>query len=233
MSVKPWAVFVADFPDDTVEDERDILTFGGRNVAVAIGEILKQLGCEVTAPEYAGEKGWEFDCQFKGQRAWCLISSFYPTFFMNFDDPSVLRSSRRKNEPIYEEIAEKLSAALAHDPRFHDIQWYSREDGPPAPPDGADAGAPDAGLSKEELFAQGLALRLDQEVQPLTWRQYLARVLFGFGLLLGIDVIWGGAILLTRGNFWGVIMLPAGVVMVSLATLGAMMIWGGYPYGKT
>lgn len=231
MSVKPWAVFTADFPDDQVEDEWDILTFGGRNVAVAIGGILAQLGCEVSAPIYSGELGWQFGAWFKGRRVWCLISSFHPTFFLNFDDPPAL-GSRGKEAPAYEEIAEKFSAALAENPRFHDVQWYSREEGPPAPPDGAGAGASDVPMSKDELFAQGMALQIDEKIRPLTRRQYFARVLFGLGLLLGIDVIWGGVVFLARGNFSGVIMLPAGVVMVSLAVLGAMIIWGGYPGGR-
>lgn len=227
MSVKPWAVFVADFPDDMVEDERDILTFGGRNVAVAIGDILTRLGCEVSALEYSGMLGWEFGARFKGRQVRCLISSFYPAFFLNFDDPPSLLS--RKDAPAYEEISQKLGAALAEDPRFHDIQWYSREEGPPAPPDGAASGAPNASMSKEELFAQGMALQIDEKVRPLTRRQYFARVLFGLGFLLGIDVIWAGGKLLARGNVWGVAMLPTGVIMVSLAVLGAMMIWGGPP----
>jgi hypothetical protein len=233
VSVKPWAVFVAEFPDDTVEDERDILTFGGRNVAVAIGEILTRLGCDVSAPEYAGEKGWEFGARFKGRRVWCLISSFHPTFFLNFDDPPALLS-RGKDAPAYEEIAQKFSAALAEDPRFHDVQWYSREEGPPAPPDGAGAGTPDAPpMAKDELFAQGMALQINERIRPLTRWQYFARVLFGLGFMLGIDVIWGGVILLSRGNFWGVVLLPTGVIMVSLAVLGAMMmIWSRPPDGK-
>ncbi len=231
MSVKPWAVFVAGFPDDTVEDERDILTFGGRNVAVAIGEILTRLGCDVSAPEYAGEKGWEFGAWFKGRRVWCLISSFHPKFFLNFDDPPALWS-RGKDAAAYEEIAQKFSTALAEDPRFHDVQWYSREEGPPAPTFAPVSKGQTNGLSKEELFAQGLALEIYEEARPLTRRQYFARVLFGLSFLLGIDVVWGGVVFLTRGNIWGVVLLPTGVVMVSMAVLGAMMIWGGSSDGR-
>src|SRR5437899_5862484 len=40
MTVKPWAGFIADLPDDAVEGGGDITLFGGRNVAVAIGDIL-------------------------------------------------------------------------------------------------------------------------------------------------------------------------------------------------
>lgn len=232
MSVKPWAVFVADFPDDMVEDERDILTFGGRNVAVAIGGILAQLGCEVSAPIYSGELGWEFGAWFKGRRVWCLISSFHPTFFLNFDAPPAF-GSRGKDAPAYQEIAQIFSVALAQDPRFHDVQWYSREEGPPAPTFAPVSNGQTDGLSKEELFAKSLALEIYEEARPLTRRQYFARVLFGLSFLLGIDVVWGGLVFLMRGNFWGVVLLPTGVVMVSLAVLGAMMIWGGSPDGRT
>jgi len=130
-------VFKADFPDDQIEDDHDIVRFGGRNVALAIGEILRGLGCEVAEPNYAGEHGWDFAARHGHQRFWCQVTSFHPTFFLLFeDDPAIQASTGHAG------FAEKLNLALANDGRFHDVLWYSRRHGPPDEPDGAGTPSP-------------------------------------------------------------------------------------------
>ena len=134
MTVKPWAGFIADFPDDQVGDSRGIEVFGGRNVAVAIGEILTGLGCKVSAPDYAEEKGWEFDFQDEEQRRfWCQVTSFHPAFWLLFEDAAITGGTQKKNAAAYAEMWRKLAAALDRDPRFHDTVWRSMDDGPPEP----------------------------------------------------------------------------------------------------
>ena len=69
MRVLSRAGFIAEFPDDTVEVGGDIEVFGGRNVAVALGDMLKELGSDgVSAPIYDGENGWVFNFDYLG--AW-------------------------------------------------------------------------------------------------------------------------------------------------------------------
>lgn len=229
VTVKPWAVFTTSLPDDQVEDRLDIVTFGGRNVAAAIREILAGLGCEVSVLDYSGEHGWEFGAKFKDRRVWCVISSYHPRFFLNFDDPPAFGRARRVDPPAYEEIAYKLSAALAEDLRFYDIQWYSRDD-PPDPFDGPVAQDLPAGMSSEELFAKGLALEIVEarrEQVPLTRRQHLFRIMIGGGLWLGLCSLSAGVVLLTRGDSRGVILLPMGVLMFAMAAVGVVVLLGG------
>jgi len=148
MTVKPWAGFIADFPDDEVGDGRSIDVFGGRNVAVAIGEILIGLGCsDISAPEYAEHKGWEFDFYDKGRhRFWCQVTSFHPAFWLLFEDPAITRGTRAKNAKAYAELWRRLALALDQDGRFHDVVWRSMEDGPPQPEDiGSPAARREAG----------------------------------------------------------------------------------------
>ena len=110
MTVKPWAGFIADFPDDQVETERDIEVFGGRNVAVAIGEILTGLGCKVSSPDYAEVKGWEFDFYDEADRRfWCQVTSFHPAFWLLFEDPALTRETKAKNATAYAEMWRKLA----------------------------------------------------------------------------------------------------------------------------
>jgi hypothetical protein len=131
--VKPWAGFIADFPDDQVEEGGEITLFGGRNVAEAIGEILTGLGCRVSAPEYADLHGWDFDVYDRNFRFTCQVTSFHPAFHLLFEDPASARGPGRKSAQAYAELAVKLSAALKRDPRFRHLQWRAFEDGPPEP----------------------------------------------------------------------------------------------------
>ena len=133
MRVKPWIAFLTTLPDDQVEDgHNNIVLFGGRNVAVAIGEIFTRLGYKVGEPEHAGENGWEFALTYKeSHRFWCQVNSTsYPVFRLLFEDMS-FRPRSARNAAAYGELALKLAAALRNDPQFHDVTWWSAKEGPP------------------------------------------------------------------------------------------------------
>jgi hypothetical protein len=133
MRVKPWVTFKTDLPDDQVEDgHNNIVLFGGRNVAAAIGEVFTRLGCNVADPENAGENGWEFALTYQqSHRFWCQVNSTsYPVFRLLFEDMS-FRPGAAPNAAAYAEIAVKLAAALRSDPQFHDVTWWSAKEGPP------------------------------------------------------------------------------------------------------
>jgi hypothetical protein len=133
MRVKPWIAFLTTLPDDQVEDGLNIVLFGGRNVAAAIGEILESLDCKVSEPEHAAEDGWEFDLIYRGRhRFWCRVISFHPAFNVLFQDPGAWTTAKR-NAAAYAELALKLSAALREDPRFRQVSWWSLKDEPPEP----------------------------------------------------------------------------------------------------
>ena len=129
MNVPPWAGVVADFPDDQVEGGGDIQVYGGRNVALALGEIFATLGCsDISEPESAGEVGWEFsfNCGV-GRGFWCRVQSFHPVFWLLFEN----RASSPKGAAAYVELWRRFGSALERDPRFHKILWRSFKEGPP------------------------------------------------------------------------------------------------------
>jgi hypothetical protein len=132
MSVPPWAGFVADFPDDQVEAGGDIKVFGGRNLAVTLGKIFVSLGCSnVSEPWSAGEMGWEFDFDYKGRHSfWCRVQSFHPIFWLLLEGPSS-KSDRRSYPGFHFELWQKFANALELDPRFDQIFWRTRDQGPP------------------------------------------------------------------------------------------------------
>jgi hypothetical protein len=129
MNVLPWAGFVADFPDDQIESSGDIDVFGGRNVAVALGEIFSGLGCsQVSVPESAGDQGWEFDFYYSVRhRFWCRLQSFHPVFWLLFEGPS----DSSTGAATYIELWREFGNALERDPRFSKILWRSFKEGPP------------------------------------------------------------------------------------------------------
>jgi len=127
MTVTPLAVFRADFPDDHVEDARDIVLFGGRNVAGAIGQRLSEAGCEVSGLLYEGLNGWTFVAKFQSQVFSCQTTSFHPKYFLDLKDPS---RSRPIAQRIFAEFWQVVDTALRTDSRVHDLRWYRREDAP-------------------------------------------------------------------------------------------------------
>ena len=133
MRVKPWVAFTTTLPDDQVEGGRGIVLFGGRNVAVAIGELLSELGCDVQDPYEAEEDGsWEFLLKYRGRhRFWCRVTSYHPGFHLRFESLGG-HPTAAKNE-AYVELALKLAAAFKSAPQFQDISWWSSREGPPEP----------------------------------------------------------------------------------------------------
>ena len=150
MNVPPWAGFVADFPDDQIEAAGDIQVFGGRNVALALGEIFNGLGCSrVSDPESAGDQGWEFDFYYEGRhRFWCRLQSFHPVFWLLFEDVS----GTKKGASAYVQLWRKFGNTLERDPRFRKILWRSFKEGPPDW-DEVEAAADPPDRTFEEQFA--------------------------------------------------------------------------------
>src|SRR4051812_37777337 len=131
MRIKPWVAFATKLPDDQVEDGHNVLIVGGRNVAAAIGEIFTKLGCKVGEPYSAEEQGWEFLLSYRGHKNfWCRVTSFHPAFRLLFEELS-LRPKAFRNTAAYAELAQSFAVALREDPRFSDIAWSSRDEGPP------------------------------------------------------------------------------------------------------
>ena len=54
MSVRPCAILHTNFPDDMVEEDGEIVEFGGRLITDAIISVLRRLGYEVSALPFAG-----------------------------------------------------------------------------------------------------------------------------------------------------------------------------------
>ena len=169
MNVPPWAGFVANFPDDQVATADKILVYGGRNVAIALEELLAGLGCSnAAAPWDVSDVGWEFDFNYRGRhRFLCRVQSFHPVFWLLFEGPS----NSRKAAAAYVELWRKFGSALEGDSRFRKILWRSFEEGPPDWEEVEAAAHPPKHTFAEEFAAT--------ELDPHDLRPGCLSVLFG------------------------------------------------------
>ena len=126
MKVKPWAEFTSDLSEDHIEEDDEIVQFGGKSVAAAIGEILTRLGCVVSAPIYAHEHGWELDIALGKRRLWAQVTLIEGWIFV-FEDRSFLPKLLRLPHPIYLDVLTRLADELGQDSRFHNVRWYSND----------------------------------------------------------------------------------------------------------
>jgi hypothetical protein len=188
MRVKPWAVFRTDLPDDQVEKGDEIVAYGGRNVAVALGEIFTLLGCEVAETYSVEEQGWEFLVSYRGRKNFsCRVSSFHPAFRLLFEEVSLVPKVFR-NGGVYAELARWLAAALDEDPRFHDITWWTWEEGPPEPDDVSAGGVDTLSVDDSDVPIAGTAFR-GSELR--NWSFVLALYMIPASALAFKDWFWG------------------------------------------
>ena len=124
---KSYAEFIADFPDDHEEDERDIVLFGGKLAAEAIAEMLRGLGYKVEPPEYMDEHGWDINVYIDGKRIWLELARLTNEYILQVEAMVGFFEGlfRRPDLTYYAEFLAKLNEGLARDPRFETVQWFA------------------------------------------------------------------------------------------------------------
>lgn len=124
--IRPSAEFQADFPDDQIEDEFDIIRFSGRGVAEAIVSMLRGLGYDTSTPEHQQENGWGFEVKSKPERVWMQISDQGDVFVLSTEYNSGRFFSEKG--PLHAEVLTRLNGELAKDPRFRNVKWQALKD---------------------------------------------------------------------------------------------------------
>ena len=123
MKPRNKALIGVDFADDTVWVNDEVVSWGCKNVTVAIGEILTRLGAEVSQP-ILEDNGWALNIAYKGREPWCLVHDGVGSIYFYMDD----RTGWAGDPAAYTELIVEFNAALHLDPRFRDIRWYGRGD---------------------------------------------------------------------------------------------------------
>jgi hypothetical protein len=115
---------VADFPDDQIEDGHKIVQPGGRAVACAVSDLLKDAGIITTIPELDYEHGWEFDAAQDGGKYWLLVTDGAGKMLIYTKDRSPFwRLFGRKAR--YVRFLNDLHRLLSQDKRFKSVNWWS------------------------------------------------------------------------------------------------------------
>ena len=123
--VRSLATFQADFPDDSVADDFDVVLCGGKNVAEAIRAILLSEGCTDDKLRYGGAHGWELTFAYRGYPLWMQIVQLDHYILNCKESPGFGDGS---DSAPHLNILQMLNEKLRRDGRFRDIVWYRHQD---------------------------------------------------------------------------------------------------------
>lgn len=135
MIVRYCAEFRSTIPEDDSDLEDDSFEHYGKNVAIAVSEMLRRIGYEADDPMDAGDHGWDFEVRVKGYlrgrpkggRFWCTVT-LVDYYFLIFENPSWWDKVRKRYPAPYIEALRALGQELAADPRFSEVHWNLLED---------------------------------------------------------------------------------------------------------
>jgi hypothetical protein len=123
--VRSLATFSADFPDDSVADDYDIVLCGGKNVTEAIRDILLSQGCADAKLTYGGDHGWELTFAYQGYPLWMQVVQLDYYILECKESPGIGDGSQ---SAPHLKVLRILNEQLRQDGRFHDLVWYRQQD---------------------------------------------------------------------------------------------------------
>lgn len=141
MSVRTCAQFTSGFPDDAIEQDGDIIQFGGKGVAEALIAILRSRSFTVSEPEYLGLNGWSFDVVEDKTRVSVQVSDVPPSIILitELHMPFGIFKRDRSRRELHAEVLGAMHAGMKADDRFGDLSWRHEDE---IEVDGAGAPAP-------------------------------------------------------------------------------------------
>lgn len=118
------AAFTSDLPDDQIEDDDDIVQFGGQGVSGVIAQGLRAAGFKVQEPQHMGMTGWEFSVKGRYRLSlrvsdlgdFFILGSFFNPFFPFFLD---------RQEQFEAAVLRGVTDSLRRDGRFRDLLWFN------------------------------------------------------------------------------------------------------------
>jgi hypothetical protein len=143
-----------------------------------------------------------------------------------FQDPAITRGTRAKNAAAYAEIWRRLAEALEKDPRFHDVEWRSWEDGPPEPEEIGEASARER---VAEIPLEPLKPSLRPEPLPARGGYFgcLLMMVASLGCMVGAAGAVDGAIGLILGRSDAAIQAALGAAILCLSALSLWALLRG------
>jgi hypothetical protein len=123
VTIRPTAEFVADFPDDCVEEGDDIIVFGGRGCTEAIGAALRALGYQVAEPQPEDEHGWTLEAWKGRYKCWLQVTDLGEGTYILGTNVVTLRFWSKPTR--HAEFLSDLDAAMRGDARFRQMKWFA------------------------------------------------------------------------------------------------------------
>lgn len=122
MKVLPNLECDTTLPDDGIEEDGDYVQLPGKNVAEAVGALLKARGYDVSPVKDAGLNGWDFEVERDRQRFWLLTTAIDLYIIQSKDQTTRFWP----NPKPYRQFLSDLHEALSEDPRFSKIRWWKK-----------------------------------------------------------------------------------------------------------
>lgn len=124
MILRPEIQFSSAFPDDSIEDEIDLVQWPGRNIAEVIRTGLKARGYRVSEPIHAHEHGWELDIWRGRKRFWLQISVLDAE--VNYLMAENMTFFLWRDANLFRTFLSDLQSVLEADDRFSRIGWFAK-----------------------------------------------------------------------------------------------------------
>ena len=124
--IRGYATFLADLPDDQVEDGDEIVKPGGAAIAELLRAAVANRGL-TTSPVYQHSfYGWAFDVSAGGVTVWCMVQ-FPDPWLLITEVPGTLlgRLFRRRPGETQETVLSILRETLSAPP-FKSAAWMTR-----------------------------------------------------------------------------------------------------------
>ena len=129
MAKKPriLAEFTTTIPDETVENDREIVHYGGEYLARALGEMLQGHGHKVEEPYYAEICGWRFLVRTRKHKLNFQVQ-FIEKVLLVTDDVTWPRIFGAPDRRELFQVLSKLNEDMHNDQRFSDIKWCTEDE---------------------------------------------------------------------------------------------------------
>jgi hypothetical protein len=124
--IESYVVFRAEFPDDSMEANREIITPAGRNIMQAICRHISSTGATTTQPRPHSFYGWTAEFQIGKVTIWMLLQQTGPWLLIIEARASWLTGGKTKADALRQGIA-IVGNALSAESRIQELRWMTKE----------------------------------------------------------------------------------------------------------
>jgi hypothetical protein len=120
-----YAVFRADFPDDSKESDGEVVAPAGRNIMEAICRQLASASLAITQPAQRRFYGWTAQFPLGKATIWMLIQQPGPWLLIVEARASWLTGGKARADALDQGLA-LMRTALSADPRIKEPRWMTK-----------------------------------------------------------------------------------------------------------